>query len=124
MRLYSEILFDNKDEKCPFRAGEWVIIRTNDKPAMHCRVSDTSLFPSVKVAEPVRPAVADLPVVTPNYPASYQTAAPAAPTVSKPINEFRLATFAVYNQNFDDLHDFHKREAIYAMLDILPTVTE
>jgi ubiquitin-conjugating enzyme E2 Q len=117
-------LFDNKDEKCPFRAGEWVIIRTNDKPAMHCRVSDTSLFPSVKVAESVKPAVADLPVGTPYYPGGQQTATPAAPAASKPINEFRPATFAVYNQNFDDLHDFHKREAIYAMLDILPTVTE
>jgi len=104
---------------------------------MHCRVSDTSLFPSVKVAESVKPAVADLPVGTPYYPGGQQTAAgtpyypggqqtatPAAPAASKPINEFRPATFAVYNQNFDDLHDFHKREAIYAMLDILPTVTE
>jgi len=94
---------------------------------MHCRISDTSLFPSVKVAELVKPAVADLPVGTPNYPAVYQPAiqaAPGASAASKPIDEFRPATFAIYNQNFDDLHDFHKREAIYAMLDILPTVTE
>jgi ubiquitin-conjugating enzyme E2 Q len=91
---------------------------------MHCRVSDTSLYPSVKVAEPIKAAVADMPVGTPYYPGSHQTAIPTAPEASKPINEFRPATFAIYNQNFDDLHDFHKREAIYAMLDILPTVAE
>jgi ubiquitin-conjugating enzyme E2 Q len=118
-----EILFENKNEKCPFRAGEWVMIRTSDGPAMHCRVSDTSLFPSVKVATPIKPAVSELPVVT-NYSAGHQTVKPAATVDSKPVNEFRPATFAAYNQNFDDLHDFHKREAVYAMLDILPTVTE
>ncbi|KAF2800670.1 hypothetical protein K505DRAFT_228315 [Melanomma pulvis-pyrius CBS 109.77] len=117
-----EILFENKDEKCPFRAGEWVIIRTNENPSrpLHCRISDTSLFPSVRVAEPIQSVIPEPLATAPYSPVGHP------PTKSTPalVNEFRPASFFIYNQNFDDLPDFHKREAIYAMLDILPKVSE
>jgi len=124
-----EMLFDNKDEKCPFRAGEWVVIRTNESTCspFHCRVTDTSLYPSVRVGEPIQPATLDISTSTQQYgaPAPVQNAVPpVSASNAKPTNEFRPATFFIYDQNFDDLHDFYKIEAIHTMLDILPSVAD
>jgi len=120
-----EMLFDNKDKKCPFRNGEWVVIRTVDNPGrpLHCRISDTSLYPSVRVTEPVKPAMIEIPGGQQYNTAGQQITKPALPA-ALPVKEFRPAGFFIYNQNFDDLLDYYKREAIYAMLDILPSVAE
>ncbi|KAF2465474.1 uncharacterized protein BDR25DRAFT_84254 [Lindgomyces ingoldianus] len=131
-----EILFEDKKEKCPFRAGDWIILRTTDDPGwpMHCRVSDTSLYPTVHVAEPVIPASINQGLANPAQYSTYgnqynPTPSLAAQTLPQPvapvaINEFRPAKFYTYNQNFDEMDDFHKREAIYALLDILPNVND
>lgn len=124
-----EILFENKSEKCPVRAGDWIIIRATHNPskATHCRIADTSLYPTVQLAEPVEPAISDATSVSQQYPPPPTKAQPATKTPAVKaaiVNEFREATFHIYNQNFDDLEDFHKREAIYAMLDILPSIAD
>ncbi|ORY03838.1 hypothetical protein BCR34DRAFT_65912 [Clohesyomyces aquaticus] len=128
-----ELLFDDKNAKCPFRSGDWVVIRTTDNAgrAFHCRVSDTSLYPTVQLAEPVTPTLNDNTSAVAPYPGQLGYGAPppptpakalAKPTATTPANEFRGAKYYLYNQNFDDLDDFNKRESIYALLDLLPSV--
>lgn len=38
-----EIIFDDPDPKCPFKVGDWMVIRTTDdsNKALHCRIADT-----------------------------------------------------------------------------------
>jgi ubiquitin-conjugating enzyme E2 Q len=54
------------------------------------------------------------------------TPLPPPPPVPRaaPVKEFRAAEFYVYDQNFDDLQDVQKRQAIAALLDLLPPVEE
>lgn len=126
-----EILFEKKDDKCPLRVGDWVIIRLDhqiNRP-MHCRVAETALYPTVKVAAPVEPVLPLDPRAS-NQPVSSvpsrisNTPQQATKVTPKAVNEFQNATYFTYDQNFDDLHDYHKREAIYALLDILPSVSD
>lgn len=53
-RATREMIFENQADKCPFRTGDWVIIRLDDNKdrPLHCRVADTTYWPTVKVAEP------------------------------------------------------------------------
>lgn len=125
-----EMLFENRQQICPVTAGNWVVIRTDDNPSepLHCRVVDTSLYPSVRVSEPVIPVFADpqndaygSSRITPAQP-TRQTQKPLSRPA--PTNDFRSASFYIYNQNFDDLSDEQKRDAIAALLDLLPSVSE
>ncbi|KAF2493350.1 hypothetical protein BU16DRAFT_465013 [Lophium mytilinum] len=118
-----EMIFDAPNEPCPFRNGDWVIIRTADNPtrSLHCRIVETNFFPVVKVSEPVVPASV-LPDNSlgpnhgaPNYP---------KPPVGIVPSNFIPATYYPYNQNFDELHEFYKRQAIYSLLDCLPSVAD
>jgi ubiquitin-conjugating enzyme E2 Q len=123
-----EILFEDKSVKCPVRTGDWIIIRTTDNSgkALHCRVSDTSLYPTVSVAEPVTPASVDSTRSNQGYapakPVPNRSAAPAVPAT--PSSDFKPAHFHHYDQNFDELDEHGKREAIYALLDLLPSVSD
>ncbi|KAF2830500.1 hypothetical protein CC86DRAFT_162218 [Ophiobolus disseminans] len=126
-----ELLFEDKNQPCPVMNANWIVLRTDDSPdkPMHCRVLDTSLYPSIRISEPVVPVIADV-----AQPANYYTGraglapqAPAAPTQAPrapPVKEFCVASFYVYNQNFDDLSDVQKRQAIAVLLDMLPPVQE
>lgn len=127
-----EILFDDKNVKCPFRVGDWIVIRLEQYPnrPMHCRVIETTFYPTVKLAEPIVPM---LPAERPGNPSQLSAHANSASSTAArkintlpftPVDEFRKAGYFIYNQNFDDLHEFHKREAIYALLDIIPSVAE
>jgi ubiquitin-conjugating enzyme E2 Q len=122
-----EILFEDKSKACPVRANEWITFRFDDEPskAYHCRIVETTYYPTVKISEPVEPAVATF-----EGPRGYgYTGAanlPAAPKAASKIprntNEFRPAKFQVYNQNFDEMSQQHKRQVICVLLDILPSV--
>jgi ubiquitin-conjugating enzyme E2 Q len=126
-----ELLFEDRSQPCPVVNANWIVLRTDDTPdrAMHCRILDTSLYPSVRISEPILPVVADLAQQQPYYggragqPA--QVPAKPAPTARPPPpKEFRPANFYIYNQNFDDLSDVQKRQAISVLLDMLPPVQE
>jgi ubiquitin-conjugating enzyme E2 Q len=50
---------------------------------------------------------------------------PAAPLVNDgPLDEFREASYYVYDRYFDELEDEEKQKAICAMLDLLPAVSQ
>ncbi|KAF2116221.1 hypothetical protein BDV96DRAFT_491785 [Lophiotrema nucula] len=127
-----ELIFDNPADKCPFRLGDWVIIRLkeNHGQPLHCRVTETTFFPTVKVAVPITPVTVDPNASNNQYGAPPPPPTPAkstksvTPAYSTSANEFRDASFYIYNQNFDDLHDYHKREAVYSLLELLPSVAE
>jgi len=126
-----EILFEDKSIKCPLRTGDWAIIRTmvNPSKALHCRISDTSLYPTVSVAEPVLPVFIDATAASQQYPpvgkpgTKPPTGSASAPPEA-PSNEFKAAQFHMYDRNFDELEEHSKRESIYALLDILPRVAD
>lgn len=126
-----EILFDDKESKCPIRAGDWLIIRVSEflSTPLHCRVADASLYPTVQIAEPITPTLTEsIPYNHNPKPVSYaksqQTAKPTTPAPRPAANEFKPASYHLYEQNFDELDEFHKREAIYAMLDVMPSIAD
>ncbi|KAF2706345.1 hypothetical protein K504DRAFT_386416 [Pleomassaria siparia CBS 279.74] len=127
-----EMLFNNKNEKCPLRAGDWVAIRSADSPGspLHCKIADVSLYPSVTVVRPIQPPIIQFSSTVPYTPGNIQVnetlfgGEPIDQSRSAPVDQFRSATFYIYNQNFDDLDNSHKREAISGMLDILPSIME
>ena len=129
-----EMLFEDRLQACPVVAGNWIVIRTDEDPSksLHCRVLDTSLYPSVRISEPVLQTFPE---------AQNDQYAPTRTNVlhkSKPIQqvqknsshdsvvkkEFRPASFYIYSQNFDDLTDEQKRVAISTLLDLLPPVAD
>jgi ubiquitin-conjugating enzyme E2 Q len=128
-----ELLFEDMSQPCPVNSSNWIVLTTDDAPdkLLHCRVTDTSLYPSVRVSDPITPVKPDL--LPDNY--SYHVGranmgAAALHPPSKPFqpvppsSEFREASFFVYNQNFDDLSETQKRQAISALLDLIPPVEE
>lgn len=126
-----EILFEDKSEKCPLRANDWITIRCDDEQnrPLHCRILETSYYPTVKISEPLEPTVATLSTLSYGYSVPPSAALPAATTKSGPpnlckTNEFRPAKFHIYNQNFDDLSEQNKRQVICLLLDLLPSVND
>ncbi|KAF1977629.1 hypothetical protein BU23DRAFT_527166 [Bimuria novae-zelandiae CBS 107.79] len=118
-----EIIFDAPETKCPFKAGDWILIRVTDNnngKALHCRVADTHLYPTITVAEPVEPSSGQIENQAAALPSKKAPTTPAAPVRS----EFKQASYYLYDQNFDSLSIAQKREAIYALLDLLPSVNE
>ncbi|RMZ73781.1 ubiquitin conjugating enzyme [Pyrenophora seminiperda CCB06] len=125
-----EMLFDNHLQACPVSTGNWVAIhmRCGLKEVLHCRVIDASCYPAVKLSHPVVPQVEtygeDAHKSRKN--GSQQSQVPPqkqAPTLP-PKPEFRPASFHVYNNNFDDLQQHQKAQAIAALLDLLPPIQE
>jgi ubiquitin-conjugating enzyme E2 Q len=121
-----EMLFENAREACPVSNGQWIVIRTDENPskALHCRVLDTSLYPSVKVSNPVVPVVCEAvvdPYFVPPRGTSAQKVSAPQPALG---NEFKSASFYIYNTNFDDLRELEKPQAIATLLDLLPPVQE
>ncbi|CAO2655894.1 Nn.00g046970.m01.CDS01 [Neocucurbitaria sp. VM-36] len=125
-----EMLFQDRLQACPVVPGNWIVIRTDDNPtiSLHCRVVDAALYPSVRVSDPIIPAVADIqndPYISSRINPSQQTQQNKMATPRPALtNEFRSASFYIYNQNFDDLTDQQKRQAIVALLDLLPPIHE
>jgi ubiquitin-conjugating enzyme E2 Q len=117
-----EMIFEDPDSwaQCPFKTGDWIMIRTQDGQSSHCRVIETTYFPTVKVADLITSNIEPVAIPDPHLP-NHNTSLPAKP--SGQTNTFQPANFHRYDQNFDELDDFHKREAIYALLDVLPPVS-
>lgn len=126
-----EILFEDRSQKCPVRANEWITVRMDDESSrpLHCRIIDTAYYPTVKISEPLEPAKATLDTRAHLYGSPFAAAQPTpATTPARPVirntNEFRPAKFQVYNQNFDDLSEQNKRQVICLLLDLLPSVND
>ena len=126
-----EMLFEDRNKPCPVRGNEWITLRFDDDPGkpLHCRVVDASCYPSVKVSEPLEPAVAG--VSSANTHGYGYSPTPLPTTVPKPVvkakrsmDEFLPAKFQIYNQNFDDLSEQGKRQVVCALLDLLPPVKD
>jgi ubiquitin-conjugating enzyme E2 Q len=128
-----EMLFEDSKLPCPVAHGTWIVIRTDDEPdrVIHCRVTDPSLYPSVKVSKPIISGTIEAPndyytssyAIPPNLAQNPQHNNVSRP---KPVqrNLFRSASFYLYNHNFDDLHDHEKQPTIATLLDQLPPVAE
>lgn len=122
-----EIMFDSPEAKCPFKTGDWLVIRTNDNKsrALHCRIIETYFYPTIRVAEPIVPTTAQLVSQTPALPSNMpHKKTPAPSPASKMEDVFKTASFYMYDQNFDSIPVAQKREAIYGLLDLLPSVKD
>jgi ubiquitin-conjugating enzyme E2 Q len=121
-----ELLFEDMNQPCPVYNSNWIVLMADDTPdiLLHCRVIDTSLYPSVKMSDPITPAKPDLPLDTWSTARGMDAPAPQPSQPLPPSSEFRPASFFVYDQNFDDLTEDQKRKAISALLDLIPPVQE
>ncbi|KAH8730945.1 hypothetical protein GQ44DRAFT_823083 [Phaeosphaeriaceae sp. PMI808] len=132
----NEILFyAEKGELCPVVNANWIIVRTEEAPdqPMHFRVVETTYFPTVKLSAPIIPACTEIENAR-HSGAATSYAKPASSYKSNkstqasssrpPANEFRTASFFIYNQNFDDLTNEHKRQTIHSLLHLLPPVQD
>jgi ubiquitin-conjugating enzyme E2 Q len=119
-------MFDAPEAKCPFKAGDWLVIRTNDNraKALHCRIIETYFYPTIKVAEPIVPTASQLTFQAAVFPSKKATAPAPAPQMERVEDVFKQASFYVYDQNFDSLSVTQKREAILALIDLLPSVDD
>lgn len=117
-----EIIFKEKSDPCPLRAGDWIVILTKDTPGVHCRISDVSLYPTVTVTEPITPATLDL--AQKNTTGAQSLNFPPEPNSTPEKPNFKLAMIDKYDRNFDDLSENDKRMAICALLDVFPSVAQ
>ncbi|KAI0589173.1 ubiquitin-conjugating enzyme E2 Q2 [Pyrenophora tritici-repentis] len=123
-----EMLFDDHTRACPVSKGHWVVIRMMDnyQKALHCRVVDASYYPAVKLSNPISPLLetyedeSHISRTDRQQAAQPQKQMPVPP----PLNEFRPATYHLYDHNFDDLQDYDKSQAILGLLDLLPPIQE
>ena len=128
----NELLFEDRTQICPVRVADWITIFTesNQTTPFHCRVSDTSYYPSVKLSEPIQPVFVETQLYPYSAPGSNTSSVPSAPKLLADPWAPKLATniesvsFHIYNQNFDDLSDEHKRQAILVLLDLVPPVKD
>ncbi|KAL6158616.1 hypothetical protein ACJQWK_04239 [Exserohilum turcicum] len=127
-----EMLFEDSKQVCPVAQGAWIIIRVdNDPRVLHSRVVDTSLYPSVKLSSPVVPIIIEgsndrygsfpYPMPPPAKAAQLKKALPPLPAHR---NQFRSASFYIYDHNFDDLQDHEKQPVMATLLDQLPSIRD
>ncbi|KAI9801480.1 MAG: hypothetical protein M1833_002712 [Piccolia ochrophora] len=141
----SELIFqDTKESRapCPVRVGEWIALTLGTnlmhaKETLHCRITETALYPTVKVAaisssadgEPGKSGL-----VSSNVPHSVSSVVKRAASRSNtgsnqipgPVGAAlpMAAEFFVYDVNFDTLSDEDKRHSIIQILETLPTVSD
>jgi ubiquitin-conjugating enzyme E2 Q len=98
-----ELLFDDvkPDAPCPLRQGDWIAMEFVDdgqKFTSHCRVANTSLFPTIRTNSLIGP--------------------------TRFLSGWRNVLIGTYSVNFDDLSDAQKRGVLYRLLGLLPSVKE
>jgi len=118
-RVKRELLFDSNVHPCPVNLDKWIVIKYPDDlngELLHCRIVETTLFPSVKVSEPlvnVRDADADA-----DADLKKNKKDPA------PSYGFQDVSLWNYDVDFDSLPDVDKNIAIVNLLHLLPKVKE
>lgn len=126
-----EIMFKNKPQGgCPIHRGQWIVIECKgtqlNQQELHCRVSETTFYPTVSIDEPVvlpdlNPAGPD-PIETARSPR--QATKPEKTVTPAPTPRWVTASLTIYSQEFESLQDSHKYEVICKLLDTLPDVKE
>ncbi|KAI5209859.1 hypothetical protein E4T39_00594 [Aureobasidium subglaciale] len=103
----SELLFDNVTPGTPrpLKTGDWISFELPNEtgtPTFHCRVKDTSLYPSIEIGS----IIGDV--------------------LEKEFNTAKWCTAYVekYSVNFDDLSEAEKRGVVPRLLALLPSVKE
>ncbi|KAF7190440.1 Ubiquitin-conjugating enzyme E2 Q2 [Pseudocercospora fuligena] len=128
-RQKGELIFFAKPDECPVRSGDWIVITspTIGEHDLHCRVKDTSFFPTISVYQPIElpqqhqsddPNALN-PNARPQTPASTTPNSPAVPS-----SNWVQASFQVYNQDFGKLSQNGKCLSICRLLETLPPVLE
>lgn len=116
-----EVIFFDKPESCPVRRGDWIAINTSAE--LHCRVTETTFYPTISINEPfvLRPPKdsVDVPQVSGAKADSTATRRPATPAITPTWVE---ATFTVYSDDFKLLSNNEKCLTICRLLDTLPSV--
>ncbi|KAK4543230.1 hypothetical protein LTR36_005780 [Oleoguttula mirabilis] len=122
-----EILFFDKPDTCPVRRGNWIVVKvagTLDGEELHCRVAETTYYPSIKIDEPVllrQPST----ITDQQVPqaAGQGLAPPAAKTITPATTPvWAPASFQCYEQDFEQLDKNAKCLAVCKLLDTLPNV--
>ena len=110
-----ELIFEQKPS--PVRVGDWVAIKVEGRPTLHCKVLETRHFPTVHLSEPVvAESVKEEPAVKSK---SESTLA------SDPSNPLKQCVVYLYDCNFDDdLTMVEKYNTMALLLDLMPSVTE
>ncbi|KAF2099395.1 hypothetical protein NA57DRAFT_37473 [Rhizodiscina lignyota] len=123
-RATLELLFDSND-KCPVRAGDWIVFPKSDKSEtdLHCRIGSTNYFPTVSVSEPI-PSYSDIEKIRALTEQKASQTKQRKPETPAPTPSFESATFYLYDLNFDEANDVWKRAVIIQLLSVLPTVME
>ena len=117
-RRLGEILFPVVGTSCPLRSGEWLAIELEGRAgSFHCRVSDTSGFPSVRVGPHINCTTTD--GTTDDIVSS-----PTAVDVDSVTSAVWLpASVEKYDLNFDEVNDAEsKRGIITNLIRCLPSV--
>lgn len=110
---------------CPAQRGQWVVVTLNDesKQELHCRVRVTTFYPTIKVDEPITVQCrahqdfsgTGLPTSTSNQ---------GAGNALSDTQGWRDASFQPYDQDFEQLGQIDKQNAICRLLDTLPTIKQ
>lgn len=112
-----EMMFGNPSIT-PVHKGDWVDIVREDQLKIHCRVKDVSLYPVVKLSNPIYQ------VTTTAQSNDSRPTTPKTPSASPSRPEWRSAQMVIYNSNLDDMNDDAKAISIITLLETLPSVKE
>ncbi|KAF2840195.1 hypothetical protein M501DRAFT_1002497 [Patellaria atrata CBS 101060] len=123
-----ELIFDTQ-ATCPVSPGSWIVIQlpNSKEPHLHCRVVETTFFPTVKVTGPIPLNTYD--------PRQHYVGSYGPSNLSAPVEQWPLitpattpglvpASFYIYDINFDLMSARQKQDVICDMLDTLPSVQE
>lgn len=123
-----EIIFYDRSVPCPVRRGNWIILNSDTVAShdLHCRVLDTTFYPTITIDKPVtiRKQLDSEATLTPGQ------VAPQTPASTRPVSpanatpNWASATFTVYDQDFGELDSTGKCLSVCRLLDTLPTVKE
>ncbi|KAM3069277.1 hypothetical protein ACMFMG_010784 [Clarireedia jacksonii] len=122
-----EVVFDVAQK--PVREGDWVAIMLgqagdNMSRILHFRVVDTSLFPTIKLADTAVTQMSTTNVVISTDPASTPTDVTTTPATTPPPSILQSARLVIYDQNFDDMSEEEKRTTIVMLLETLPSIKD
>ncbi|KAK6426515.1 hypothetical protein LTR95_016114, partial [Oleoguttula sp. CCFEE 5521] len=124
-----ELIFFNKpDGGCPVARGSWIVLTVQQTvpevspTELHCRVVETTFFPTITLDVPVPVQSIAVDVTQPAKPTAKMPSNKPATPVATP--KWMTATFVPYNQHFEKLTTGAKCLAICKMLDLLPGVQQ
>lgn len=119
-----EIIFFNKPETCPVRKGDWIVMttaQTLDIPELHCRIEETTYYPTISINEPVTLTVSKK-TAEEVAGANKTNKSAIQPATASTTRNWKSASFQVYEEDFKSFTDSEKCYTICRLLDTLPDV--